>query len=184
MIDNKRHSEKPSANHANHDDQSITEGLFHALTFVAQTITTAKSIMVNSPPDKPKASKIEDSANKRNEEIVKEADKHRNAKSVQTKISFVPRSRGKLDRLVSDKEKSENPTEGPLQRADRLAEKEKSGFDPTRTAKPLDGDRKIPIATKNPDLGHGPQGEYDMDPDNKDRSSIPRNPKDTRSDKQ
>lgn len=138
--------------------------------------------MVNSQPDKPKASKIEDSANKHNEEIIKEEGKQCNAKSVQRKMSFVPRSRGKLDRLASEKEKSENLTEGPLQRADRLAEKEKSGFHPTRTAKPLDGDRKIPLDTKNPDTGHGPQGEYDIDPDNKDRSSVPRNPKDTRSD--
>jgi hypothetical protein len=138
--------------------------------------------MVNSPPDKPKASKIEDSANKRNEEMIKEVDKQHNAKSVQAKMSFVPRSRGKLARLAGEKGKPENLATGPLQRADGLVEKEKSGFEPTRTAKPLDGDRKIPIDSKNPDTGHGPQGEYDIDPDNKDCSSVLRNPKDTRSD--
>ena len=70
---------------------------------------------------------------------------------------------------------------GPLRTRDRLTALEQSGFQPSRTAQPLDGERKSPIDTNFP-KGHGPQGEYDIDSDNKNRSSVPRNPKDSRPD--
>jgi len=97
---------------------------------------------------------------------------------------FIPRSRGKIRENELDADVPQNSTEGPMQLADRKAKESPIGFRPNRTAEPLDGDRKNVSPPPNPNLGYGPQGEYDIDSDNLDRSSVPRNPKDSRPDQQ
>jgi hypothetical protein len=88
--------------------------------------------------------------------------------------AFVPRSRGRESVI------------GPLEQADRkgVSEVNVGGFRPNRTAEPLDGNRVLPEG-QTPDKsgtseGDGPQAEYDVNTNNIDNSSVPRNPKDSR----
>lgn len=102
----------------------------------------------------------------------------------------MPKSRGTTLENAMDIEHYQNEGEVPLQHAEKEALKtpDANGFSPTRTAEPLDGNRVNAIDPKDSKEGYrkgsGPQGEYDIDPDHADRSSVPRNPKDARPDQQ
>jgi len=104
--------------------------------------------------------------------------------------TFTPRSRGKGIRKTKDNEANSNRPEAHVPKAAEQALKipEDSGFRPARTAEPLDGDRIAAIKSikkkEGKQGGHGPLGEYDIDPEHKDRASVPRNPKDARPDQQ